>query len=54
MSSDEFTSLIIGKTERSATSQNNIVQKALTHARLVAAGMQSLAHQTLVQFNALG
>ncbi len=39
MSSDEFTSLIIGKTERSATSQNNIVQKALTHARLVAAGI---------------
>ncbi|MFA0499394.1 ATP-binding protein, partial [Vibrio sp. 10N.222.46.A1] len=39
MSSDEFTSLIVGKTEESATSQNNIVQKALTHARLVAAGI---------------
>jgi hypothetical protein len=39
MSSDEFTSLIIGKTERSATSQNNIVQKALSHARMVAAGI---------------
>lgn len=37
MSSDEFTNLIIGKTERSATSQNNAVQKALTHARMVAA-----------------
>ncbi|MEZ9204529.1 ATP-binding protein [Vibrio splendidus] len=37
MSSDEFTNLIIGKTEKSATSQNNIVQKALTHARMVAA-----------------
>jgi len=36
MSSDEITSLIIGKTERSATSQNNVVQKALTHARMVA------------------
>lgn len=39
MSSDEFTSLIIGKTEGSATSQNNAVQKALSHARLVAAGI---------------
>ncbi|EHH1078951.1 MULTISPECIES: ATP-binding protein [Vibrio harveyi group] len=39
MSSDEFTSLIVGKTEESATSQNNIVQKALTHARMVAAGI---------------
>ncbi len=37
MSSDEFTNLIIGKTERSATSQNNAVQKALAHARMVAA-----------------
>ena len=37
MSSDEFTNLIIGKTERSATSQNNVVQKALAHARMVAA-----------------
>lgn len=39
MSSDEFTSLIIGKTERSATSQNNVVQKALAHSRMVAAGI---------------
>lgn len=39
MSSDEFTNLIIGKTERSATSQNNTVQKALAHARMVAAGI---------------
>ncbi|VVS95372.1 ATP-binding protein [Desulfoluna spongiiphila] len=37
MSSDEFTNLIIGKTERSATSQNNAVHKALAHARMVAA-----------------
>lgn len=37
MSSDEFTNLIVGKTERSATSQNNAVQKALAHARMVAA-----------------
>ena len=39
MSSDEFTNLIIGKTERSATSQNNVVQKALAHARMVATGI---------------
>lgn len=39
MSSDEFASLIIGKTERSATRQNNVVQKALAHARMVAVGI---------------
>lgn len=39
MSSDEFTSLVIGKTESSATSQNNAVHKALSHARMVAAGL---------------
>ena len=37
MSADELRSLIIGKTEREATSQHNIVYKALTHARMVAA-----------------
>ncbi len=39
MSADEFRSLLIGKTEREATSQHNIVYKALTHARMVAAGL---------------
>lgn len=39
MSSDEFINLVVGKTERSATSQNNTVQKALAHARMVAAGI---------------
>lgn len=39
MSADEFRSLTIGKTEDEATSQNNIVYKALTHARMVAAGL---------------
>lgn len=39
MSADEFRSLIIGKTEFEATSQHNIVYKALTHARMVAAGL---------------
>jgi len=37
MSSDEIASLIIGKTESSATNQNNVVYKALAHARMVAA-----------------
>jgi energy-coupling factor transporter ATP-binding protein EcfA2 len=37
MSADEFRMLVIGKTEQEATSQNNIIYKALTHARMVAA-----------------
>jgi energy-coupling factor transporter ATP-binding protein EcfA2 len=43
MSADEFRSLTIGKTEEEATSQNNIVYKALTHARMAAAGLVDLA-----------
>lgn len=39
MSADEFRTLVIGKTEYEATSQNNIIYKALTHARMVAAGI---------------
>lgn len=39
MSADEFRFLVIGKTEKEATSQNNIVYKALTFARMVAAGL---------------
>ncbi|WP_323018160.1 ATP-binding protein [Castellaniella sp.] len=39
MSADEFRSLTIGKTEFEATSQNNVIYKALTYARLVAAGL---------------
>lgn len=39
MSADEFRTLVIGKTEFEATSQNNIVYKALTYARMVAAGL---------------
>lgn len=35
MTGDEFRSLVIGKTEDEATSQNNIVYKALGHARMV-------------------
>jgi hypothetical protein len=39
MSADEFRMLVIGKTEQEATSQNNIIYKALTHARMVHAGL---------------
>lgn len=39
MSAEEFRLLVIGKTEFEATSQNNIIYKALTHARMVAAGL---------------
>jgi DNA helicase HerA-like ATPase len=39
MSSDEFRSLVIGKTEFEATSQSNVIHKALAHARMAAAGM---------------
>jgi DNA helicase HerA-like ATPase len=39
MSADEFRMLVIGKTEQEATSQNNIVYKALTYSRMVAAGL---------------
>ena len=39
MSSDEFRSLVIGKTEFEATSQNNIVYEAIAYARQVEAGL---------------
>ncbi len=43
LSSDELRSLVIGKTEFEATSQANVVYKALTHARLVQAGFAQSA-----------
>lgn len=39
MSADEFRMLVIGKTEQEATSQNNIVYKAITYARMVKSGL---------------
>jgi len=39
MTGDEFRSLVIGKTENEATSQNNIVYEALSYARMVYAGI---------------
>lgn len=38
MNGEEFRDLIIGKTEHEATSENNIVYKALRHSRLVKRG----------------
>ena len=38
MTGEEFREMIIGKTEWEATSENNIVYKALSHARLVERG----------------
>ncbi len=39
MSAEEIRFLVVGKTEAEATSQHNIVYKALTHARMVKAGL---------------
>jgi DNA helicase HerA-like ATPase len=39
MSSDEFRSLVIGKTEFEATSQTNMVYQAITYSRLLNAGL---------------
>ncbi len=39
MSSDELRSLIIGKTEFEATSQNNMVYQAISYARMLEAGI---------------
>lgn len=39
MSGDEFRSLVIGKTEFEATSQNNIIYDALSYARMVHSGI---------------
>lgn len=39
MSSDEFRSLVIGKTEFEATSQTNMVYRAITYSRLLHEGM---------------
>lgn len=38
MNGEEFRNLVIGKTEYEATSENNIVRKALEHSRLVERG----------------
>jgi uncharacterized protein len=52
MSSDEFRQLVIGKTEFEATSQANVVYKALAHARMHAAGLVKSAEQSLTAADA--
>ena len=52
MSSEEFRALVVGKTENEATSQSNIVYKALAHARMVEAGLILSADQ--IDLNDLG
>ena len=47
MTSDEFRSLVVGKTEVEATSQANTVYKALAHARMVEAGLIEAAQQDI-------
>ena len=54
MSGDEFRSLVIGKTEFEATSQANTVYKALTHARLVEAGLARSAIGDVPTLDLLG
>ncbi len=43
MSGDEFRTMAVGKGEHEATSQNNIVYRALEHARMVEKGMVAAA-----------
>ena len=45
MTSDEFRSLVVGKTEFEATSQANTVYKALAHARMVEAHLIEAAQE---------
>lgn len=51
MSSDEFRSLVIGKTEFEATSQTNMVYQAITYARLLSSKfIQNLGESPLGDF----
>lgn len=52
MSSDEFRRLIVGKTEVEATSQANVVYKALGHARMHFAGLIKSASESLASADA--
>jgi len=45
MTSDEFRSLVVGKTEFEATSQANTIYKALAHARMVSARLIEVAQE---------
>ena len=47
MTSDEFRSLVVGKTEFEATSQANTVYKALAHARMVESSLIEAAQEDI-------
>ena len=54
MSSDEFRQLVIGKTEFEATSQANVVYKALAHARMHSEGLVISADDPVRKSDGLG
>lgn len=54
MSSDEFRRLVVGKGEFEATSQANVVYKALAHARMFAAGLVLSAEDPTRNTDGLG
>lgn len=54
MSSDEFRRLVVGKGEFEATSQANVVYKALTHARMFADGLVTSAADPTRKTDGLG
>lgn len=54
MSSDEFRRLVVGKGEFEATSQANVVYKALAHARMFAAGLVTAADDPTRTTDGLG
>lgn len=54
MSSDEFRRLVVGKGEFEATSQANVVYKALAHARMYAAGLVVSAEDPTRNTDGLG
>lgn len=54
MSSDEFRRLVVGKGEFEATSQANVVYKALAHARMHAAGLVVSAEDPTRNTDGLG
>jgi len=54
MSSDEFRRMVVGKGEFEATSQSNVVYKALAHARMHAAGLVIGADEPSRKIDGLG
>ncbi|QIJ44254.1 ATP-binding protein (plasmid) [Rhizobium leguminosarum] len=54
MSSDEFRRMVVGKGEFEATSQANVVYKALSHARMHLSGLVTAADNATRKTDALG